>query len=429
MNIHELYRIYLRNPSIQTDTRKLQKGDFFFALKGPNFNANAFAKQALENGAAYAVIDDADFYLDERTLVVPDVLQTLQQLANHHRKQFQIPILAITGSNGKTTTKELIRAVLSSQYKTYTTEGNLNNHIGVPLTLLKIKNDAELAIVEMGANHMKEIESYCVIAEPTHGLITNCGKAHLEGFGSVENIRRGKGELFDWLRAHNGTAFIMSDYDYLKKMSRGISNVLTYGTQDAEIIGHVAVSDPFLAVTFSKPHVETIHTALVGDYNLPNVLAAVAVGTYFEVPFDKIKSSIEQYQPSNSRSQLVQKGSVKIIVDAYNANPSSMKAAIQNFARTVDNSKILVLGAMAEMGTESMKEHEAIVAEIKKHSWKEVLLVGGDFQKVKHPFVQLTSADEAGKWLQQQNLSNAYLLLKGSRSMGMEKVLPYINEA
>ena len=427
MNIYELYQIFLQHSSIQTDTRKLKKGDFFFALKGPNFNANAFAKGALEQGAAYAVIDDAAFYRDERTIVVEDVLQTLQQLANHHRNLFQIPILAITGSNGKTTTKELIHAVLSSQYKTYTTEGNLNNHIGVPLTLLKIKQDAEIAVIEMGANHQKEIWSYCAIAEPTHGLITNCGKAHLEGFGGVEGIRKGKGELFDWLRAHDGTAFIMTDYDYLKKMSHDISAIVTYGTTSAETVGHAAVSDPFLAVSFSKPH-DTIHTALVGDYNLPNVLAAVAVGNFFAIPFDKIKKAIEDYQPSNSRSQLVQKGSNKIILDAYNANPSSMKAAIQNFARSAGIPKILALGAMAELGDESLEEHKAMIDEIKKHLWKAVLLVGGDFAKLKHPFLQFSSADEAGSWLAQQNLQHAHLLVKGSRSMGMEKVVPYLNE-
>jgi UDP-N-acetylmuramoyl-tripeptide--D-alanyl-D-alanine ligase len=428
MNIHELYQIYLRNPSVQTDTRKLRQGDLFFALKGPNFNANAFAQAALEKGAAYAVIDKGEYYIDERTIVVDDVLKTLQQLANHHRKGFQIPILAITGSNGKTTTKELIHAVLSSTYNTYTTEGNLNNHIGVPLTLLKIGQDAEMAIIEMGANHLKEIESYCVIAGPTHGLITNCGKAHLEGFGSAEGVRQGKGELFDYLRAHNGTAFIMSNYDYLKNMSTGISNIITYGTNNADTEGTIAQSDPFLSVTFSRPHADTIHTSLVGDYNLPNVLAAVAVGTYFKVPFEKIKTAIGRYQPSNSRSQLVQKGSVKIILDAYNANPSSMKAAIENFGRAAGDSKILVLGAMAELGAESPAEHQALIEEIKKWNWEAVLLVGGDFQKIPHPYLQMATADEAGAWLQQQNLKNVYLLLKGSRSMGMEGVLRYINE-
>jgi UDP-N-acetylmuramoyl-tripeptide--D-alanyl-D-alanine ligase len=426
MKIQDLYQIYLQYPSVQTDTRKLKPGDFFFALKGPNFNANTFAQQALEQGAAYAVIDDPAYRIDERTIVVDDVLLTLQQLANYHRKQFQIPILAITGSNGKTTTKELVHAVLSATYNTYTTEGNLNNHIGVPLTLLKIKKDAQMAVIEMGANHQKEIESYCRIAEPSHGLITNCGKAHLEGFGGVEGIKKGKGELFDWLRAHGGTAFIMADYDYLKDMSAGIQEVITYGTTNADTIGQVAAGDPFLSVTFSKPHAGTIATSLVGGYNLPNVLAAVSIGHYFKVPYEQMKKAIETYQPSNSRSQMVTHGTTKIIVDAYNANPSSMKLAIENFAQVPGDGKILVLGAMAELGGESLQEHEAVVDELKKHNWKQVLLVGGDFAKLEHPYRQMASADEAGRWLQQQPLDGACLLLKGSRSMQIEKVMTYI---
>jgi UDP-N-acetylmuramoyl-tripeptide--D-alanyl-D-alanine ligase len=354
------------------------------------------------------------------------VLLTLQQLANYHRKQFQIPILAITGSNGKTTTKELVHAVLSATYNTYTTEGNLNNHIGVPLTLLKIKKDAQMAVIEMGANHQKEIESYCRIAEPSHGLITNCGKAHLEGFGGVEGIKKGKGELFDWLRAHGGTAFIMADYDYLEDMSAGIQEVITYGTTNADTIGQVAAGDPFLSVTFSKPHAGTIATSLVGGYNLPNVLAAVSIGHYFKVPYEQMKKAIETYQPSNSRSQMVTHGTTKIIVDAYNANPSSMKLAIENFAQVPGDGKILVLGAMAELGGESLQEHEAVVDELKKHNWKQVLLVGGDFAKLEHPYRQMASADEAGRWLQQQPLDGACLLLKGSRSMQIEKVMTYI---
>ncbi|HUQ97103.1 MAG TPA: UDP-N-acetylmuramoyl-tripeptide--D-alanyl-D-alanine ligase [Chitinophagaceae bacterium] len=428
MTIQELYQLFLKYPAVQTDTRKLKDGDFFFALQGPNFNANAFAKQALEKGAAYAVIDDPGYYIDERTIVVANVLQTLQQLANEHRNHFQIPILAITGSNGKTTTKELIHAVLSTGYKTYTTEGNLNNHIGVPLTLLKIKSDAQLAIIEMGANHVKEIESYCVIVEPTHGLITNCGKAHLEGFGSEAGVRQGKGELFDYLRAHGGTAFLMHDYDYLRQMSAGINSRVTYGTADADTIGTVTQNDPFLEVTFSKPYAGTIATKLVGAYNLPNVLAAVSVGHYFNIPFNQIKEALENYLPSNSRSQLVQRGSVSVIVDAYNANPNSMKAAVENFDRAAGHAKFLVLGAMAELGADSVAEHKALVAEIEKGTWKGVVLVGGDFEKIRHPFVQRATADEAGTWLQQQDLAGASVLLKGSRSMGMEAVLRYINE-
>ncbi len=428
MNIQELYHLYLQYPSVQTDTRKLQPNDLFFALKGPNFNGNAFAQQALASGAAYAIIDEQAYYINERTIVVEDVLSTLQALARHHRQQFSIPFLAITGSNGKTTTKELVHAVLSSSFKTYTTEGNLNNHIGVPLTLLKIRQDAQFAIIEMGANHQKEIESYCQIALPTHGLITNCGKAHLEGFGGVEGIRKGKGELFDFLRQQGGTAFIMQDYDYLHDMSRGIKTIITYGTQAADVEGHILASDPFLQVQFTKGIQGTIHTSLVGGYNLPNVLAAVAVGKTFDVPDANIKKSIEAYTPSNSRSQLVVKGSNKIIVDAYNANPSSMKLAIDNFARTANGNKILVLGAMAELGTESLQEHQAIVDQIQQYPWKDVLLVGGDFEKINHPYQRFPSAAEAAAWLGGRPFSDAYFLVKGSRSMQMEKVLDFIKE-
>lgn len=427
MNLQELYSRYLQYPSVQTDTRQLRPNDIYFALKGPNFNGNTFAQQALDGGAAYAVIDEQEFYIDERTIVVEDVLQTLQALALHHRKTFQIPFIAITGSNGKTTTKELVHAVLASQYKTYTTKGNLNNHIGVPLTLLSIKQDAQMAIIEMGANHQKEIESYCTIALPTHGLITNCGKAHLEGFGSVEGIRKGKGELFDFLRAHNGTAFVMQDYDYLQPMSKGIAKIITYGTQAADYVGTIQSVDPFLTVHFQKGFEGFIQTALVGGYNLPNILAAVAVGKTFGVPDEKIKAAIEAYNPSNSRSQLVVKGRAKIIVDAYNANPSSMQAAIDNFARSAEKDKVLVLGAMAEMGADSMKEHQALINQIGQHQWKAVLLVGADFEKTGHSYLQFNNAAEAGEWLQKTGFEGSSYLVKGSRSMQMEKVLQYIS--
>jgi len=428
MNLQELYHLYLQYPSVKTDTRQLKHNDIFFALKGPHFNGNAFAQKALDAGAAYAVIDEAEFYIDERTILVEDALTTLQALARHHRQTFQIPFIAITGSNGKTTTKELVHAVLSSRYKTYTTKGNLNNHIGVPLTLLGIKQDAEMAIIEMGANHLKEIESYCEIALPTHGLISNCGKAHLEGFGSEEGIRKGKGELFDYLRTHGGTAFIMADYDYLRTMSQGIQNIVTYGTQNAEVTGAIHSVDPFLTVQFHSGFEGLVHTALVGGYNLPNVLAAVAVGKHFGVADEKIRESLEAYQPSNSRSQLVTKGTNKIIVDAYNANPSSMKVAIDNFARTEGSSKVLVLGAMAELGATSLQEHQELVNQIGNHHWKAVLLVGGDFSKLRHPYLQFNNATEAGQWLQAQHFTNAYYLIKGSRSMQMEGVLQYITE-
>jgi UDP-N-acetylmuramoyl-tripeptide--D-alanyl-D-alanine ligase len=426
MNIESLYSIYKQYPSIQTDTRKLKAGDLYFALKGPNFNGNAFAQQALDAGAAYAIIDEAAYQTGDKTILVDDVLDTLQQLAKHHRQQLNIPFIAITGSNGKTTTKELIHAVLSSMYTTSTTEGNLNNHIGVPLTILKIKEDAQMAVIEMGANHQQEIASYCRIALPTHGLITNCGKAHLEGFGGEEGVRKGKGELFDFLRANNGAAFVMWDYTYLQEMSQGVPTIYKYGTQEGDIVGNTLASDPFLEVGFTKGLEGTITTQLVGSYNLPNVLAAVALGKYFSVAEDKIKAAIEAYTPTNSRSQLVKKGSNQIIVDAYNANPSSMKLAIENFAKAKEDNKILVLGAMAELGADSIKEHQQIVAEIEKYHWKQVILVGGDFLKTKHHFLSFTTADEAGQWLQNQQINHSYLLVKGSRSTGMEKAIAYL---
>jgi UDP-N-acetylmuramoyl-tripeptide--D-alanyl-D-alanine ligase len=426
MTTEELYKIYLEYPSVQTDTRKLQKGDLFFALKGPNFNANEFAQKAINAGAAYAIIDDEQYAVEGKTIVVSDVLTSLQQLAKHHRQQFKIPFIAITGSNGKTTTKELIHVVLSSAFKTYTTEGNLNNHIGVPLTILKIKQDAEIAVIEMGANHLREIASYCTIALPTHGLITNCGKAHLEGFGSEEGVRKGKGELYDHLRAHDGTAFIMWDYPYLRAMSKSIPHIYIYGTNDADIVGNVLRSDQYLEVEFQKGFKGTIHTNLVGDYNLPNVLAAVAVGKYFNVDEEKIKSSIESYTPTNSRSQLLQKNSNRIILDAYNANPTSMKAAIENFAKAEGSEKILALGAMAELGADSLKEHDDIIKEIDKHQWKDVILVGGDFMKVDHTYRKFNSPTEAGEFIQSIKPQNAFFLIKGSRSMQMEKLLDYL---
>ena len=424
MHISELYKIFLQYPSVQTDTRKLKPGDIFFALKGDNFNGNIFAKQAIESGAAYCVIDEVEFEITGKTILVDNVLNTLQQLAKYHREEFTIPFLAITGSNGKTTTKELIHAVLSSTYKTYTTEGNLNNHIGIPLTILKVKKDAEFAVIEMGANHLKEIEGYCQYAMPTHGLITNCGKAHLEGFGSEEGVRKAKGELFDYLRANNGTAFIMNDYTYLHEMSKGISRVIQYGTSGSATEGGVADTDTQLTVEITKgSFIGKIKTQLVGDYNFPNVLAAVAIGNYFKVPAEKIKASIENYIPSNSRSQLIERGTNKIILDAYNANPSSMKLAIENFAKLNAEKKILILGAMAELGKETEQEHRLIISLISKFKWDDVILVGENFKNLNPPYKSFSTSNDAREWFKQQNIQDASILVKGSRSTQMEKVI------
>ena len=426
MHTAELYEIYKQYPSVQTDTRKLKTGDLFFALKGDNFNGNRFAAAALEAGAAYAVIDEEEYRSSDRTILVPDVLKALQDLAGHHRAQFDIPFIAITGSNGKTTTKELIHAVLSSSFKTYTTEGNLNNHIGVPLTLLKIRPDAEFAVIEMGANHLEEIASYCVYANPTHGLITNAGKAHLEGFGGPEGVIRGKGELFAHLRSlQHGIAFVNWDYAYLQELSKGISGIIKYGTgTDVHVSGHVTKNNPLLEVGFTLGFTgEPIRTRLVGEYNLPNILAAVTIGQYFEVDEQNIRKALEEYEPSNSRSQLVSTGSNQIILDAYNANPSSMKLAIENFANVDAGEKVLVLGAMAELGEHSLAEHQQVLDLIAKYKWKEVALVGGDFLKLQHGYHSFPDSEKARDWYRQQQFANTFVLVKGSRSTKMERVV------
>lgn len=431
MLIAELYKLYLQFPSIQTDTRKVKKDDIFFALKGPNFNGNQFAEEALAKGAAYVVADELPEDTGRHIIHVPDVLKALQDLALHHRSRFlfqasgkEIPFIAVTGSNGKTTSKELIHAVLSSSYKTYTTEGNLNNHIGIPLTILKIKQDAEIAIIEMGANHQKEIEGYCRYTIPTHGIITNCGKAHLEGFGGEEGVRKGKGELYDYLRQSSGTAFVMWDYDYLRQMSEGIPVRITYGTQNADITGIVTNSSGLLEVSITRgADISSVKTNLVGEYNLPNILLAVAIGKYFKVPDEKIKLALENYRPSNSRSQLIEKDSNRIILDAYNANPTSMKAAIENFAKMEGGNKILMLGGMMELGTESLQEHQKLIDLINNYEWKNVVLVGGDFNKLNHSFSFFDTSLQAAEWYKSQHLRNCNILIKGSRSTAMEKVL------
>lgn len=423
----DLYRVFKSHPKVTTDTRKISKGDIFFALKGPHFNANGFALEALGNGASFAVIDDPTIPANPNLLLVPDVLTSLQQLAGFYRIQLHIPVIAITGSNGKTTTKELVHAVLSRKYHTSTTVGNLNNHIGVPLTLLRIPGNAEMAVIEMGANHQKEIEAYCTYAQPDYGLITNCGKAHLEGFGGVEGVRIGKGELFDHLDKNNGTAFVCSDFTYFHQMvsERNLTKVTWYGTgENAEIKGKAFTSGTFLKVEiangFQQPF--SIVTHLVGDYNLYNVLSAVAIGRHFGVSAMEIKEAIEAYQPDNSRSQLKQLDGNRVVLDAYNANPSSMAAAIRNFAGLDAGKKILMLGAMAELGEDSVMEHQGIVDLIGAFNWELVVLVGGDFEKTKHPYLFIKNAAEAAEWWRNNKTTDATILLKGSRSTAMEKV-------
>jgi UDP-N-acetylmuramoyl-tripeptide--D-alanyl-D-alanine ligase len=424
LEIPALYELYQQYPSIQTDTRKLKAGDIYFALKGPNFNGNAFAQQAIAAGAAYAVIDEPEYALGDRYLLMPDVLTTLQELANHHRRQLDIPFIAITGSNGKTTTKELVTAVLRQRFNTYATEGNLNNHIGVPLTILKIKKDAEIAVIEMGANHQREIAGYCLIAMPTYGIITNCGKAHIEGFGGIEGVRKGKGELYDYIREYGGVIFRNADLSYLEKMAHDIIQQITYGSANAQYIGKPLMSDVFLGVAMLSTHTETVlHTNLVGDYNFPNVMVAVAVGLHFGIPIDEIKQAITAYNPDNSRSQWLQRAGNKIILDAYNANPTSMRAAITNFAAAQLSNKILWIGGMKEMGGDEQLEHKELVDLIAHYRWQDVILVGKEFKDVHGQYKWFEQSAGAAAYIQTHQPTDSAILIKGSRGSRMELLL------
>lgn len=430
--IDELYKLYKEQGQVNTDTRSVREGEIFFALKGPSFDGNLFAAEALAKGAKYAVTDDPTLPHQDGILFCENVLDTLQQLAAYHRRQLSIPVIGITGSNGKTTTKELVHAVLSTTFKTATTQGNLNNHIGVPLTILRIPADAQIAVVEMGANHQQEIAGYCSYAMPTHGLITNCGKAHLEGFGGVDGIRKGKGELYDYLKLHNGAVFACSDFEYFQSMAaeRKLDHIIWYGTQalpGTSIVANLVATEPFLKVEITQLASQPvqINTKLVGGYNIYNVMAAVAVGNYFKVAPEAIQKAIEDYTPSNHRSQLLQKDGNEIILDSYNANPSSMVAAIENFAAFAGNNKVLMLGAMAELGEDAPVEHKAIVNLIKQYSWQKVILVGSHFAPFAEGFTYFATAAEAAQWWAEHTLTHVKILVKGSRSTGMEKVLGF----
>ena len=424
MSIEDLYKIYIENPSIETDTRKIKNGNIFFALKGPHFNGNNFAERALKDGASYCICDEKLTLTDNRIIYVQDVLKTLQQLAKQHRQQLNIPFIAITGSNGKTTTKELVHEVLSTTYKCYTTKGNLNNHIGIPLTILSIKNDAEIAVIEMGANHLNEIEDYCLYTLPTHALITNCGKAHLEGFGGEEGVKKGKGELYSYILKSNGTVFINNDYHYLVNMSAGINNKISYGSIQATYVGKPLEEKHLLEVEIIKgANIKTIQTQLAGNYNLPNVMSAVCIGKYFKVADEKIKNALEAYVPTNSRSQIIKKDTNTVLLDAYNANPSSMKVAIENFAKMEGINKIVILGGMMELGEESLAEHADLIEMLSHYSWKQVVVAGKDFTNLPSFVLRFNDATEIAAWFKEQDFNNATILIKGSRSMAMEKVL------
>jgi len=416
MTIENLHALFLKHQLIDTDTRKIRNKSLFFALKGDNFNGNKFANEALNKGASYAIIDEAE-YNGDHTILVENVLNTLQQLANFHRKQLNTPIISLTGSNGKTTTKELINAVLSKKYKTSATIGNLNNHIGVPLTLLSMTSETEIGIVEMGANHLKEIELLCKIAEPNFGYITNFGKAHLEGFGSVEGVVKAKSELYDFLRNNEGKAFVNSDDVKQVQQSKGIE-IIAFNDENIQFIE----ANPFVTVQFKKIRIKS---QLIGKYNYQNIAAAIAIGNYFNVEVTEIKDAIENYIPSNNRSQIIQKGTNKIILDAYNANPSSMQAALENFKQLEDSYKIVFLGDMFELGNESTLEHQKIAELATSCHFNEVYLIGKAFSttNVKNAFIY--DSFEAFKTSTKKLTINATILIKGSRGMALERILDF----
>jgi len=427
-SIAELHRYYHACNGTSTDTRTIASGSLFLALKGPHFNANAFAADALAKGARYAVVDDPTVALDDRFLVVPDVLSALQQLATYHRRTFDIPVIGITGTNGKTTTKELVHAVLAADRPTLATEGNLNNHIGVPLTLLKLKAEHRIAIIEMGASKRGDIAELCAIAEPTHGLITNIGKAHLEGFGSAEGVIATKTELYVWLRTHGGTAFVNGDDQLLMAEGEGLARI-TYGNVEGmDVRGNAVASDePCMELVFDDNHREHGHyhiaTQLIGNYNAPNALAAVCIGHHFAVPDEVIAGAITDYTPANSRSQFKDTGKNQLVLDAYNANPSSMRAALENFAAMrSDRPKLAILGDMLELGEVSRAEHEAIM-QLVASLGVETIFIGAEFAKASSgPHRQYPDVKAALTALQHTPPVKKLILVKGSRGVKLEEL-------
>ena len=425
MKIEGIYEIFKSHNVISTDTRKIEKGSLFFSLKGDNFNANEFAKDAIEKGAAFAIIDEEKFKISDKYILVNNVLETLQQLANYHRNQFSIPVIGITGSNGKTTTKEFINAVLSRKYKTTYTKGNLNNHIGVPLTLLSIPPDCEIAIIEMGANHIKEIEFLCNIAEPNFGIITNVGTAHIEGFGSPKGVKQAKGELYKFIKSNNDKAFVNGDDETLMELSSNL-NKITYGSSGADCNGILLSSTPSLKLEWNN---ETIFSKLYGQYNFENILAAICIGDYFDVPVNQIVNAIENYEPTNNRSQIINIESNTIFLDAYNANPTSMNAAIDTFIDNQSKNKLMILGDMLELGSISQDEHQKIVNKVKKTKIN-TLFVGSEFNSIsnKHSFTYLKNVSEAVDWIKHSGLVDCQILIKGSRGIRLEGVVDYLQK-
>ncbi|WP_417942617.1 UDP-N-acetylmuramoyl-tripeptide--D-alanyl-D-alanine ligase [Flavobacterium sp. RS13.1] len=428
MNIKEIHDLFLKCKSLSIDTRKIEKESIFFAIKGENFDANTFAKEALERGALFVIIDNASYLIDERTILVEDSLKTLQELAKFHRQYLKIPIVALTGSNGKTTTKELINVVLAQKYRTKATVGNLNNHIGVPLTLLSFTSETEIGIVEMGANHKKEIEFLCSIAQPDYGYITNFGKAHLEGFGGVEGVIEGKSEMYKYLLENDRLAFINLDDPIQIEKSKKIKT-FTFGSTSshADITIRSVEANPFVLIHYDDFFVKS---NLIGLYNANNINAAVTMGKHFKVENNDIKSAIEAYTPANNRSQLLKKESFEIILDAYNANPSSMAVAIANFLQLDDPDKVMILGDMFELGSESEQEHKIIVDSLVKQEKSICYLIGKSFYEnriSKENIHFFKTFDNFSEYLKINKFKEkSTILIKGSRGMALERTLDFL---
>lgn len=424
-SIEEIYQIYLNHPVISTDSRTIAQDGLFFALKGDNFNGNLFAESALQKGGAFAIIDDANLKINPHYILVDDVLKTLQNLASFHRDHLFIPVIAVTGSNGKTTTKELISAILSKKYKTIATRSNLNNHIGVPLTLLSITPDTEIAIIEMGANHPGEIRFLCDLANPHYGIITNIGKAHLEGFGSFEGVVKAKTELFQYLKENQGMAFINADNSLLANHSTGLQK-FSYGEHSP--------ADYPVRLTNIRSMVEfeidpggkriPVHSHLYGAYNFENLMAAASIGHYFKISPEEIKSAIENYIPSNNRSQILETSHNLLILDAYNANPTSMEIAIENFSKTEYQNKTVILGDMLELGADSENEHLNILKLLEEKEFNGIYLVGPIFTKLckKNEWICFQDSELARLWFEHHKMKDATILIKGSRGIHMEQI-------
>jgi len=425
--LDDIYKLYLKYPVITTDSRNTPKNSIFFALRGDSFDGNKFAIDAVNKGCITAIVDDPSIN-DSRCILVENTLQSLQSLARIHRRALGVKVIAITGTNGKTTTKELVNAVLSKSFKVYATKGNFNNHIGVPLTLLSLTSDIEIAIVEMGANHPGEIKQLCEIAEPDFGLITNIGKAHLEGFGSFEGVKQTKGELYNYISSNKGYVFYNTKnpiLDDLINQKNLINKAIPYGIGlEYESIVYND-SNPFLAVEVkpNKQNSIVIQTSLIGNYNFENVIAAITIGFYSGIPIERIKEAIEEYLPSNSRSQLLKTQFNTVILDAYNANPSSMELAIKNFISLKSSSKTVIVGEMLELGEYSEEEHKRIAGMVKTSNFDKVIFIGKGFESEAANCLYFCDSESCSTYLEKQPIRDSLVLLKGSRGVKLEKVL------